>query len=41
VTPEQTAWLDHLAAEGWLTALCFGLEAAQQTIVSYDKLGEP
>lgn len=41
VTPEQTAWLDHLAEQNFLTALCFGLEAAQQTIVSYDRLGEP
>jgi hypothetical protein len=37
VTNEQTAWLDHLASQGWLTALCFGLEAAQQTIITYFK----
>lgn len=35
VTPEQTAWLDHLASENWLTALCFGFEAAQATVDRY------
>jgi hypothetical protein len=35
VTNEQTQWLDHLASEGWLTALCFSLTAAQETINAY------
>lgn len=37
VTNEQIEYLDHLASQGWLTALCFGLEAAQQTIITYFK----
>lgn len=41
VTNEQTHWLDHLASEGWVTALCFSLKAAQDTIDAYFSMEVP
>jgi len=37
-TPEQLAWLDMLAREGWMTAVCVGLDAAIQTVDAYMRM---
>ena len=36
VTPEQTAWLEHLKARGWAVAVCRG---AMEAIRFLQKLG--
>lgn len=34
-TAEQKAWLKALAAQGWLTQVCVGFEAARDVLVRY------
>ena len=35
VSPEQTAWMDALARQGYKTALCHGWDAAREEIQRY------
>lgn len=37
-TPEQTAWLDLFAREGWHASIAVGFEAARETIMDYMRL---
>lgn len=35
VSREQVVWLEHLAAEGYLVAVCAGWEAARDELLAY------
>ena len=40
-TPEQLAWLDHMASIGWMAAVCTGFDAARETLDAYLRSASP
>lgn len=34
-TPEQVAWLDHFAAQGWSVLVCYSAEEARGSLCDY------